>query len=183
MPSTISAGTTAGTAIAIAGDTTGNLAFQTNGTTTAMTITTSQNVGIGNTNPTGNLHIGNGSTSGDQNLYVQSDAANRPRARLWSGTTSKLELSVGSTAEINAVTNTPMTFFTNNTEQMRIATGGQITMTSQPRFDASATANGSGSGEWGAAWAWNININVGSHFNANGRFTAPVAGTYLFYIE
>lgn len=51
MPSTISAGTTAGTAIAIAGDTTGNLAFQTNGTTTAMTINTSQNVGIGVTNP------------------------------------------------------------------------------------------------------------------------------------
>jgi hypothetical protein len=52
MPSTISAGTTAGTAIAVAGDTTGNLAFQTNGTTTAMTITTSQQVGIGDTSPT-----------------------------------------------------------------------------------------------------------------------------------
>jgi hypothetical protein len=43
MASTISAGTTAGTAIAIAGDTTGNLAFQTNGTTTAVTVDTSQN--------------------------------------------------------------------------------------------------------------------------------------------
>jgi len=51
MASTISAGTTAGTAIAVAGDTTGNLAFQTNGTTTAMTITTAQNVGIGTTTP------------------------------------------------------------------------------------------------------------------------------------
>jgi hypothetical protein len=51
MPSTISAGTTAGTAIAVAGDTTGNLAFQTNGTTTAMTIDTSQNVGIGTSSP------------------------------------------------------------------------------------------------------------------------------------
>jgi hypothetical protein len=47
MPSTISAGTTTGTAIVVSGDTTGNLAFQTNGTTTAMTINTSQNVGIG----------------------------------------------------------------------------------------------------------------------------------------
>lgn len=57
MPSTISAGTTAGTAIAVAGDTTGNLAFQTNGTTTAMTINTSQGVsvlnclGVGNATP------------------------------------------------------------------------------------------------------------------------------------
>jgi hypothetical protein len=55
MPSTISAGTTAGTAIAVAGDTTGNLAFQTNGTTTAMTIDTSQNV-----NMVGNLSFNSG---------------------------------------------------------------------------------------------------------------------------
>jgi hypothetical protein len=140
-------------------------------------------LGIGNTSPTGNLHVGNGTTTGDQNLYVQSDSANRPRLRLWGGTVNKLELSVGGTAEINAVSSTPMTFLTNNTERMRIDSSGYITTPYQPKFDASATANGSGSGEWGAAWAWNANINVGSHFNGNGRFTAPVAGTYLFYIE
>jgi hypothetical protein len=48
MPSTISAGTTAGTALNFVSDTTGNLAFQTNGTTTAMTIDTSQNVTFAN---------------------------------------------------------------------------------------------------------------------------------------
>jgi len=42
MSSTISAGTTAGTAIAISGDTSGQLVLQTNGTTTAMTISTGQ---------------------------------------------------------------------------------------------------------------------------------------------
>lgn len=41
--STISAGTTSGTALVNSGDTTGNLVFQTNGTTTALTINTSQN--------------------------------------------------------------------------------------------------------------------------------------------
>ncbi len=51
MASTISAGTTTGTAIAIAGDTSGSLQLQTNGTTTAVTIDTSQNVGIGTTSP------------------------------------------------------------------------------------------------------------------------------------
>lgn len=55
MPSVISAGTTTGSAIAISGDTTGNLAFQTNGTTTAMTIDTSQNVGV-----VGNLSFNSG---------------------------------------------------------------------------------------------------------------------------
>jgi hypothetical protein len=48
MPSTISAGTTAGTALNFVSDTTGNLAFQTNGTTTAMTIDTNQNVTYAN---------------------------------------------------------------------------------------------------------------------------------------
>jgi len=49
MASTISAGTTSGTAIAIAGDTSGALALQTNNGITAVTIDTSQNVGIGTT--------------------------------------------------------------------------------------------------------------------------------------
>ena len=160
-----------------------NVVIQTNGTTEAMRITSGGFVGIGNNNPIGNLHIGNGTDVGDENLYLQSDSNNRPRLRLWSGTLSKLELSVGTTADINAVSNTAMTFLTNNTERMRIDTSGRVTMPYQPCFDASATANGSGSGEWGAAWSWNANINVGSHFNGNGRFTAPVAGTYLFYIE
>ena len=48
MPSTISAGTTAGTALNFASDTTGNLAFQTNNGTTALTIDTSQNVTFAN---------------------------------------------------------------------------------------------------------------------------------------
>ena len=56
MASTISAGTTAGTAIVVSGDTSGSLALQTNGTTTAVTIDTSQNVGIGNT-PSGTYKL------------------------------------------------------------------------------------------------------------------------------
>ena len=42
MSSTISAGLTSGTAIAISGDTSGQLVLQTNGTTTAVTISTGQ---------------------------------------------------------------------------------------------------------------------------------------------
>ena len=46
MASTIAAGTSAGTALAMAGDTSGSLQLQTNGTTTAVTIDTSQNVDL-----------------------------------------------------------------------------------------------------------------------------------------
>jgi hypothetical protein len=48
MPSTISAGTSAGTALNLTSDTTGNLAFQTNNGVTALTIDTSQNVTFAN---------------------------------------------------------------------------------------------------------------------------------------
>ena len=43
MASTISAGTTTGTALNMSGDTSGTLALQTNGSTTALTLDSSQN--------------------------------------------------------------------------------------------------------------------------------------------
>lgn len=46
MASTISAGTTSGTAIAVAGDTTGILQLQTNGTTAALSISTGQQLQV-----------------------------------------------------------------------------------------------------------------------------------------
>jgi hypothetical protein len=49
--STISAGTTTPTALSLSGDTTGALTFQVNGTTTAATITSAGNVGIGTASP------------------------------------------------------------------------------------------------------------------------------------
>jgi len=55
MPSIINATTTAG--VAVTGDNSGALALQTNNGTTAVTIDTSQKVGIGTTSPTGKLHV------------------------------------------------------------------------------------------------------------------------------
>jgi hypothetical protein len=52
MASVISAGTTSGTSLNLSGDTSGVLQLASNGSTTAVTIDTSQNVGIGTTSPT-----------------------------------------------------------------------------------------------------------------------------------
>lgn len=57
MASVISAGTTSTTALNLSGDTTGVLQLQTNGTTTAMTIDTSQNVGIGTSSPPSDTNL------------------------------------------------------------------------------------------------------------------------------
>jgi len=51
MASIISAGTTSGTSLNLSGDTSGVLQLASNGSTTAVTIDTSQNVGIGTTSP------------------------------------------------------------------------------------------------------------------------------------
>ena len=62
--STISSGTTSTTTLVHSGDTTGSLVFKTNDTgsggTTAMTIDTSQNVGIGTTSPAAKFHSAGG---------------------------------------------------------------------------------------------------------------------------
>ncbi len=85
--STISASTTSTTAYKVTADTTGTLVLQTGSTpTTAVTIDTAQNVGIGTTSPANRLSIGAGSfasatsqttgmyTNGTSGLVVLSDA-------------------------------------------------------------------------------------------------------------
>jgi len=63
MASVISAGTTSGTSLNLSADTSGVLQLATNGTTTAVTIDTSQNVGIGTANPSRKLTVSNPSAT------------------------------------------------------------------------------------------------------------------------
>ena len=71
--SIISAGTSNTTSIVYTGDTTGNLVFQSNGTTEAMRIDTNQNVGIGTATPTQKLDLtgGNAAITGTGYLSLQ----------------------------------------------------------------------------------------------------------------
>lgn len=83
--STISASTTSTTAYKVTADTTGTLVFQTGASpTTAVTIDTSQNMGIGSTSPAGKLTVKTGTNenlnvltggSGDMRLSALNDAA------------------------------------------------------------------------------------------------------------
>ena len=139
MPSTISAGTTAGTAIAVAGDTTGNLAFQTNGTTTAMTIDTSQNVGIGTTSPSTKLQV-NAAYSADttpQISFIESGGG--IGNGMFFGTTSSgtrwIMSKDGSTS-----TAYPLAFYTGTTERGRFDTSGNFLFNSG--YGSVATAYG-----------------------------------------
>jgi hypothetical protein len=172
MASTIAAGTTSGTAIAIAGDTSGVLQLQTNGTTAAVTINTSQNVGIGTASPAQKLHVASSSstyiqvqnTGNSVNAYYGVDTAGG-----WMGTS----------------TNHYAAFYTNNTERMRINSSGQVTMPYQPFFYAKLTTSQTGFNATSdsALVIYDTTVtNTGNHYNtANGQFTAPVTGTYAFF--
>jgi hypothetical protein len=114
MASTISAGTSAGTAIAIAGDTSGALALQTNNGTTAVTVDTSQNVGIGTTSPTNKLTIDSGATG---------TAASFKSSSVYSEISFK---SGSSTTAYIGVNNADILFEAGNAERMRITSGGTV---------------------------------------------------------
>ena len=57
MASIISAGTTSGTSLNLSGDTSGVLQLASNGSTTAVTVTTAQLVGVGTASPSAKLHV------------------------------------------------------------------------------------------------------------------------------
>jgi hypothetical protein len=66
--STISAGTTSGTALVNTGDTTGNLVLQVNGTTTAVTLDTAKSVNLSGSYTEGVVAIGTVTTSNTLSL-------------------------------------------------------------------------------------------------------------------
>lgn len=79
---------------------------------------------------------------------------------------------------VNEYSGGALSLGTNNTKQLIINSGGQITKPYQASFHAYGVAN----------TANNIDMvfptlvfNVGNHYNTStGRFTAPIAGTYMF---
>jgi hypothetical protein len=78
----------------------------------------------------------------------------------------------------NAGTSSEMRFYTGATERMRISTGGIVTQPYQPAF---SVANGASSTGPGTVPLKNIVFDDGNNFNTSTyRFTAPVAGRYLF---
>jgi hypothetical protein len=126
MPSIISAGTTTGSALSLTSDTSGELQIRTNnGSTTAMTLTTGGNVGVGTTTPSSY-------TSGDQ-LVIASSGGNGQMTlagadngnptiqfrRVSSPSTTRGYIQYDNTSEW-------MRFATNGSERMRIDSAGNV---------------------------------------------------------
>jgi len=119
MASIISAGTTSGTALNMAGDTSGVLQLATNGSTTALTVDTSQNVGIGTTSPT---NFG----SNFKMLAVQGSDYGVIQGISNSGSTTVEMMGASGIGYVGTRTNHPLALRTNDTERMRIDTSGNV---------------------------------------------------------
>jgi len=112
MPSIINATTTTG--VTINGDNSGNLAIQTNNGNTAVTIDTSQKVGIGTSSPQEKLSL---EGSGSQYMRVKTTTTN---ADIYFGITSS------SLGYVGTGGSDPLTFLTGGTERMRIDSSGKL---------------------------------------------------------
>jgi len=138
MASTISAGTSASTAIAIAGDTSGALALQTNNGTTAVTVDTSQRVGVGTTSPTNKLYVSTNSTTATaKGLTVANTNASTANGAVeidfytdqYDGSTLTNKARITGSLDASNPANGYLAFSTNNStmqERMRIDSSGNV---------------------------------------------------------
>jgi hypothetical protein len=112
MASSISAGTTSSTALVATADTTGALQLATNNGTVALTVDTSQRVGIGTSSPGANLEVKGAS---GQNIYVSYTSGSQLRLKSDSG-----DSGIGTTGS------TPLLFLISNGEVARFDTSGNL---------------------------------------------------------
>jgi hypothetical protein len=148
MASIISAGTTSGTALNMSGDTSGILQLASNGTTTAVTIDTSQNVGIGTTSPSTLVDLAKSNTSGNDNqmpnLFVRNTSATQGNgsstfnqsivgvsagnSTVSGGIRAAYDSagSYGTGVQFYVNSTNPLQFYTNGSERMRINSAGSL---------------------------------------------------------
>lgn len=111
----------------------GNLTFQSNGTTTAMTITTAQNVGIGTTSPSAPLDVQGASGLIRTTSTTGTNTTNIGFTNTGGSFYVGLDNSTGGNfgagnygALLYNGANSPMVFFTNVTERARITSAGNV---------------------------------------------------------
>ena len=148
--------------------TTDNLTVDTD---TIYVDSTNNRVGIGTTSPADHLSVV--TTGANAQLSVD-------RSDGGAGRTVLIHSSTG--GQLQTTGSVPLIFGTADIERMRINSNGHITTPNQPSFLMKKYSGGSTAIANNSVWTYDEALtNVGGHANiSNGRFTAPVAGSYCF---
>lgn len=145
-----------------------------NGSSDSISLTSNGNVGIGTSTPNRLLDI---ISSGDRPFGIRS-GGDTPAVFTTTVTNAYLQISGSADVYLGSVSGA-FTVTTGGSERMRVDTSGRVIKPAQPSFRAAATDNGSFSS--GTIPYSQVITNVGSCYNASTyRFTAPVAGVYIF---
>ena len=179
------------TTASVGGDSTvgGDLTVDTN---TLYVDSANNRVGVGTSSPSNQLHVYRNTTDGSAASLILENAGT-------TGSYATLDAKAGSVqtflysdaagnalgvagATLRTVSDHPLLFGTSNTERMRIDASGRVTMPYQPSFRAHY--NG-GTIANGTVIGWNsTDFNTGGHYSTStGRFTAPIAGKYAFFVQ
>ena len=146
-------------------------------------VITSYNVGIGTTSPATAFHV-NAAGSGDK-VKIGNGTRDAFFAADSSGVSLGNEASqAGELLYLNQASGY-VSIFTDGGERQKIDSSGNITAPNQPSFMCYPT-----SGSWTQAGGsaqitfGSESFDKGGNYNtSNGRFTAPIAGRYLFIME
>jgi hypothetical protein len=183
MASIISAGTTSATALNMSADTSGVLQLASNNGTVALTVDTSQNIGVGITNPNLYGKFTVFGSSGPTSIMTET-------AAFFSGGSNGLRIGTDGTDVLLGVGNsgTALSLCARAggvySKALNINSSGYVTTPFQPCFLAGST-DGDTNVANGSPIPFNSigtsGFNVGSGYSTSTYlFTAPVAGKYIF---
>jgi len=150
----------------------GTLIFDTGGATERMRVGSNGYVGVGTSTPLRKLHIAD---AGDTHIVLQSTNA------VDDSEIFEIGAGANSANKVDLTFRTRLNSGSGGAEHMRITNDGYVTTPNQPSF----MAHGNAGWQLSAAGA-NITFggvafnNSGSYNSSNSRFTAPVAGKYMF---
>ena len=180
------------TGLVVTPDNTSTIQFQSN-SVTAMTIDSSQNIGIGTTTPLSKITLGGqtGATSTPLSLRFSGDYSNTSNAsgcKIFWYNNSPVDIygiGVGNASDVQyhayqGSGNGSHNFYTENTLRMKIDGSGRMTRPTHPGFIAISTS-GTATYTTGQKVVYNQLVkDFNSNYStANSRFTAPVAGLYM----
>ena len=133
-----------------------NTGIDDNSDATAVTIDSSERVGIGVTSMVNKLVLPNAS------YFAMQDSSGAESLAIRANSTNTMEILTGGGVKVN------------------IDSSGRVTMPTQPSFMAEGSWSYDGSYYWKGFGT--IDHNIGSHWNnTTGTWTCPIAGRYLIY--